>query len=165
LVRLSADHADPITVHFVDATIEVMLVLRESIPGRAGRISQDTWGVAGVYVLLGPAARGVALVRTRPGSSHDVLARLRQHRAESPWFTRALAARDTRQGWNFAEVGYLEGRLHNLCRASSGVEHDFRRDEDRTLQHHEKELLDHRYLPPIIAALHLAGVPIEVSSK
>jgi hypothetical protein len=163
VVRFAADHAEPITMLFIDATIEVMLVLKESVPGYAGRIARDIWGVAGLYVLLGPP-QGDALVRARPGSSHDVLARLRQHPAESPWFTRAVVARDTRQGWSSAEAGYLEGRLHNLCRASTVVEHDFRRDEDQTLQPHEREMLDRRYLPPIVAALHLAGAPIEATA-
>ncbi|HYB24890.1 MAG TPA: hypothetical protein VED41_13895 [Solirubrobacteraceae bacterium] len=148
---------------FIDATIEVMLVLKDSVPGPAERIARDIWGVAGVYVLLGPP-QSEALVRARPGSSHDVLDRLRQHPAESPWFTRAVVARDTRQGWNSAEAGYLEGRLHRLCRNSVDVEHVFRQDADRTLQPHEEEMLDRRYLPAIVAALHLAGAPIELSA-
>lgn len=148
---------------FIDATIEVMLVPRASVPGEARKIARHIWGVAGVYVLIGPP-KGTALVRARPGSGHDVLARLRQHPAESPWFTRAVVARDTRQGWSSAEAGYLEGRLHDFCSTSTGVEHNFRRDQDRTLQPHEEAILDRRYLPAIVAALHLAGVPIEVTA-
>jgi hypothetical protein len=148
---------------FVDATIEVMLVPKESIASDSGRIPRDIWGVTGIYVLLGPS-EGSALIRARPGWGHDVLTRLRQHPAESPWFTRAVVARDTRQGWSSAEARYLEGRLHDFCRASSEVEHDFRLDHDRTLQSHEEAILDRRYLPAIVAALHLAGAPIEVSA-
>lgn len=148
-------------MQFIDATIEVMLLPKESVPGKARWIEHDVWGVAGVYVLLG-MAHGDALIRARPGSGHDVLARLRQHPAESPWFTRAVLARDTRQGWTSAEAGYLEGRLHKLCRGSSAIEHDFRCDDDLTLPAHERELLDRRYLPAIVAALNLAGAPIEM---
>jgi hypothetical protein len=90
-----------------------------------------------------------------------VLARLRQHPRETPWFTRAVVARDTRIGWNSAEAGYIEGRLHEMCRSSDGVEHVFRRDEDRTLQLHEEELLDRGSVPAIVSALQLAGVPID----
>jgi hypothetical protein len=110
-------------------------------------------------VLLGlPEGEGV--VRARPGCGHDVLARLRQHPRETPWFTRAIVARDTRLGWNSAQAGYIEGRLHDLCRASNGVEHDFRLDRDDTLQTHEEDLIEQRYLPAIVAALQLTGVPI-----
>lgn len=161
VVRFSAHHADPITMLFIDATIEVMLVLKESVEGGARKIARDIWGVAGVYVLLGPP-EGDVLVRARPGSSHDVHHRLRQHTAESPWVTRAILARDTRQGWSSAEAGYLEGRLHGLCRASKEIEHDSRQDRDETLQPHEEAMLDRRYLPAIVAAPHLAGAPIEM---
>jgi hypothetical protein len=163
LVRFTGDHRQPITMLFIDATIEVMLVPKQSVPGAARKLARDIWGVAGVYVLLGPP-QSDGLVRARPGSGHDVLARLRQHPAESPWFTRAIVARDTRRGWNSAEAGYLEGRLHRLCSSSAEIEHDFRCDRDDTLQPHDEEMLDSRYLPAIIAALHLAGAPIEVNA-
>jgi hypothetical protein len=157
VVRFSPDHREPIKMLFIDATIEVMLVSRESVYD--GKINAGVWGVAGVYVLLGPP-KGDALVCARPGASHDVLLRLREHSSASPWFTRAIIARDTIQGWNSAEAGYLEGRLHRLCRASPGIEHDFRLDRDPTLQSHREEILDRRYLPAIVAALQLAGAPI-----
>lgn len=96
-----------------------------------------SWAVAGVYVRLGLPERG-GIVRARPGSGHDVLARLRLHPWEKPLFTRAIVGRDTSLGWNSAEAGYIEGHLHDLCRASDGVEHDFRRDQDPTLQKHEE---------------------------
>ena len=149
---------------FIDATIEVMLVAKESVPREEERIAAEIWAVAGVYVLLGPP-EGTALIRARPGSGHDVLARLRQHPKLTPWFTRAVVARDTRQGWNSAQARYIEGRLHALCRASAGVEHDFRLDRDQTLQAHEEELLDRRYVPAIVAALQLSGAPIQPSPK
>jgi hypothetical protein len=160
MVEFSADPADPITMLFIDATIEVMLVAKESVPLQANRIAADTWAVAGVYVLLG-APREEAVIRARPGSGQDVLRRLRRHPKQTPWFTRAVVARDTRRGWNSAEAGYLEGRLHALCRAAAGVEHDFRRDQNPTLQSHEEQMLDQRYLPAIVAALHLTGAPID----
>jgi hypothetical protein len=111
--------------HHSSHLVEVMLVSKESISREAGRIAAEIWAVAGVYVLLG-VPESQAVIPARPGSGRDVLARLRQHPRKTPWFTRAVVARDTRQGWNSAEAGYIEGRLHTLCRASAGVEHDFR---------------------------------------
>jgi hypothetical protein len=112
-------------------------------------------------VLLGPANDPDAKIKARPGMGSDVLFRLRQHPTENSWFTRAVVARDMRQGWNSAEAGYLEGRLHDLCRNADGVEHVSRRDHDGTLQTHEEHLIERLYLPGIIAALRLAGVPLE----
>ncbi len=129
----------------------------------ASRIDSADWAVAGVYILLGPATRPEAKIRARPGMGNDVLFRLRQHPTENAWFTRAVVARDIRQGWNSAEAGYLEGRLHDLCRDADGVEHDFRRDHDGSLQSHEERLIERLYLPGIIGALRLAGVPIDAT--
>ena len=162
VVRFSTDPAAPITMLFIDGTIEVMLVSKESIPRERGLIAPEIWAVTGVYVLLGAPQVG-GTVRARPGSSHDVLARVRQHPRESEWFTRAVIARDTLRGWNSAEAGYIEGCLHGLCRVAPGVEHDFRRDRDETLQRHEEALLDRRSVPAIVAALQLAGAPINWS--
>lgn len=160
VVRFSGDPVAPITMQFIDATVEVMIVPKQSVPREADQITTETWAAAGAYILLGPPEERGA-VRARPGSSHDVLARLRQHPRETPWFTRAVVARDTRIGWNSAEAGYIEGRLHEMCRSSEGVEHVFRRDEDRTLQLHEEELLDRGSVPAIVSALQLTGVPID----
>lgn len=161
VVRFPADPGTPVRISFLSAPVEAMIVEKESVPLSAGKIAPD-WGVAGVYVLLGPADTDAKL-RARPGMGKDVLFRLRQHPREEPWFTRAVVARDMRQGWNSAEAGFLEGRLHDLCIRSGGVEHVNRRDHNATLQDHEEELLDRLYLPGIIAALRLAGVPIEAT--
>ena len=48
--------------------------------------------------------------------------------------------------------------------ASAGVDHEFRMDNDVTLQAHEQEALDRRYIPAIVAGRQLAGVPIEVDT-
>jgi hypothetical protein len=51
-----------------------------------------------------------------------------------------------------------------LCRDSRAVEHEFRIDQDDSLQSHQEEILDRRYLPAMVAALQLAGVPIEATT-
>ena len=163
VVRFPADPGAPITLSFLSVPVEVMIVEKESVPMGAGKIASEDWAVAGVYVLLGPASGPDAKIRARPGMGSDVLFRLRQHPTENDWFTRAVVARDMRQGWNSAEAGYLEGRLHDLCSNADGVEHVYRRDHDETLQDHEEHLIERLYLPGIIAALRLAGVPIEAT--
>jgi len=138
------------------------LTFKDAVPLEKDRIERDLWGVAGTYVLLGPSS--TALIRARPGMASDVLFRVRQHLRESEWFTRVVIARDTRQGWNTAEAGYLEGRLHRLCRESPGVEHVDRMDSDHSLQEEERTRLDAKYLPAIVAALRVAGVPLETAT-
>jgi hypothetical protein len=160
IVHCAADPAEPVIISFTGATIELLVAPKTSVPKEQGRIDRHIWGVTGAYVLLGPATEGGAAIRARPGQSSDVLNRVEQHIAESEWFTRAVLARDTRQGWNSAEAGYIEGRLHRLCRESPGIEHAFRRDQDRTLQEHEEALLENQYMPAFVAALRLIGVPI-----
>jgi len=163
VARFLADPGAPSKISFLGLPVEAMIVARESIPPSAGKLATEEWAVPGVYVLLGPPTDGDSKIRARPGTSNDVLFRLRQHLARIDWFTRAVVARDIRQGWNSAEAGYLEGRLHDLCRSSDGVEHVFRRDRDETIQDHEQLLYERLYLPGIIAALRLAGVPIEAT--
>jgi hypothetical protein len=163
VVRFPADPGAPIRISFLSVPVEAMIVDRESIPPSAEKLATEEWAVAGVYVLLGPATESGSKIRARPGTSTDVLFRLRQHLTGIDWFTRAVVARDMRQGWNSAEAGYLEGRLHDLCRRSDGVEHVFRRDHDETIQDHDKRLFERLYLPGIIATLRLAGVPIEAT--
>jgi len=160
IVHCAADPAEPIIISFTGATIELLVAPKTSVPKEQGRIDRHIWGVTGAYVLLGPATEDRATIRARPGQSSDVLNRVEQHVAESEWFTRAVLARDARQGWNSAEAGYIEGRLHHLCRESPGIEHTFRRDQDRTLQEHEEALLENQYMPAFVAALRLIGVPI-----
>jgi hypothetical protein len=165
IARFPVDVGAPIILSFVSLPVEVMIVAKASVPLEAGKIAPEDWGVAGVYVLLGPPTDSTASLRARPGMGSDVLQRLRQHPTENPWFTRAVVARDMRQGWNSAEAGYLEGRLHDLCREADGVEHINRRDQDGTLQRHEEQLINRLYLPGIVAALRMAGLPIGATWK
>jgi hypothetical protein len=169
VVRFAADPIEPIVLQFIDATLEV-LVTRIGLVGAGGPIAPETWAVAGVYVLVGlpskPDASGEhagPVVRARPGRSGDVLQRVRQHAADPDlsWARRAVLVRDTRQGFNTAQAGYLEGRLHELCAAAPGVEQVGRADSDFTLQEWERDELDRRYLPHVRAVLELAGVPTE----
>ena len=93
VVRFPADPRSPITLSFLSLPVELMIVERESVPMGAGKIASEDWAGAGVYVLLGPASGPAAKIKARPGMGSDVLFRLRQHPAETDWFTRAVVAR------------------------------------------------------------------------
>jgi hypothetical protein len=103
VVRFPSDPAVPIRLSFLSVPVEVMIVEKDSVPRGAAKIAAEDWAVAGIYILLGPPSDPNAKIRARPGMGSDVLFRLRQHPIENDWFTRAVVARDTRQGWNSAE--------------------------------------------------------------
>jgi hypothetical protein len=160
VVSFPTDPGAPITVDFISASLQVIIVEKDSVPKDAAKIPAEEWAVAGVYVLLGAPTKEGLTVRARPGYGADVLKRLRDHPTENPWFVRAIVARD-KEGWNSAQAGYLEGRLHDLCRESPEIDHDFRRDGDDTLQLHEEGLLERRALAGIIGTLRITGVGLQ----
>ncbi len=166
VVRFPAQAGEPIALQFIDATLEVLLCRFDDVRGQ--RISSAIWGVPGAYVLIGLSTRvgaeaSGAVARARPGVAGDLLERTRRHAADPAmaWAHRVLLVRDTRRGFNIAQASYLEGRLHDACRAAAGVEHDWRRDGDDTLQAHERAELDRLYLPHVHAVLELAGIPLD----
>jgi hypothetical protein len=97
-------------------------------------------------------------------SGGDVLNRLDQHLGKIEWFDRALLIREDR-GMNSATAGYLEGRLHDICRDAAFVEHDFRRDYDRSKRPAETAMLESLVLPLLRGVLELAGVPLETQQE
>ena len=64
VVRFPADPDTPIRISFLSVPVEAMIVDKESVPLSARKIPSD-WGVAGVYVLLGPATDTSAKIRAR----------------------------------------------------------------------------------------------------
>lgn len=168
MLELSVDGTKPTIMHFMNATVE-LLVTRTSMARVDDAITPEMWAVPGVYALLGLPSQlpseqhsSTSVVRVRPGRSGDVLKRLRRHAAdpEFRWATRAVLVRDTRQGFNTAQTGYLEGRLHEFCDTAPGIEHVGRMDRDFTLQVWERDELERLYVPYIRAVLELTGVPV-----
>jgi hypothetical protein len=104
IVRFPAEPRAPITLSLLSVPVEVMIVEKESVSRKAGKIASEDWAVAGVDVLLGPASDPDAKIRARPGMGGDVLFRLRQHPTQNDWFTRAVVARDMRQSESSSRV-------------------------------------------------------------
>jgi hypothetical protein len=166
-VRFPARVFEPVVFRFVNATVEVMVAKRVALKAKY-EIDPELWAVTGAYVLLGLPQDPVSfLIRARPGMVRgDLLKRMDRHLAtpDLDWFDRAILIRDSR-GFDSAEAGYLEGRLHELCDAAAGVEHDFRKDYDESVHEHIKSELDRSSLPCIRHILDLVGVPLETETE
>jgi len=88
--------------------------------------------------------------------------RLRQHRRQPPieWWRAVAVVRDTSNGFNSAEIGYLEGRLAAELRARPGIAlRAGKIDIDETLPDHLLISLD-ALIPAILAGLRIAGAPL-----
>lgn len=156
---------EPTVVGFINTTVEISVMKRRAFIRKSG--IERHWAGTGVYLLLGPAADGKSVVRARPGSAGDLIRRIHQHYIDptKSWFNRVVLIQDTRQGFNSAEYGFIEGRLHDLCREAADVEHIFKRDTDDTLQKHEEAEFERRYIPQICSLLELIGVPLETAAE
>ncbi|HMS71765.1 MAG TPA: hypothetical protein PKB03_01910, partial [Baekduia sp.] len=164
LARFPRELGGAVVLGFVDSSVEIMLVWRGGL--RSVSIPDTAWQVSGAYVLLGSVSKEGAqagkIIRARPGLARtNLLRRVGQHFASPDliWSQRALLIRDT-TGFNSAQAGFLEGLLHERCRAAPRVEHDFRRDHDTSLKSHEQGELRERYLAPVLATLDLVGVDL-----
>jgi len=93
-------------------------------------------------------------------SKGDILSRLDDHLLNIEWFDRAILIREDR-GMNSATAGYLEGRLHDLCREAVFVEHVDRRDFDESKPSTEEEQLEAIVVPVLRGVLELVGIPLD----
>lgn len=144
VVVFGDDVMRPTVVQFVNATLEVMVVKRRALRQKHG-IDVARWAVPGAYVLIGRSMEPDKRVRARPGQTGDLLKRMNEHLGDEDlgWFDRAVLIRDTGKGFfNTAEIGYIEGVLHDLCQAADAVEHRSRADHDTTLEVHEEATLE-----------------------
>jgi hypothetical protein len=166
VVRFEGAYETPITMTFVGATVETMIATKEALLGESVQIPREVWAVVGIYVLVGPAEASGHQIRVRPGYSGDVLARTREHAADPDlsWATRVVLARSPHKGWVSSEARYLEGRLHEALRGAPLVESVSRADDDRSLSSSEENVILRRDLPPVLATLQIAGIPVDFSA-
>lgn len=156
-VQIPSDPEAPIVLDFVSHALRVALVTKRSI----GALPIEEWDCPGIYVLigeLGTAGRTQVYV----GKAKSLRRRLGQHRAKPKmsWWRAVAIARDTTDGFNTSQIGYLEGRLSRQLTALPGLELiASQEDIDETLPDHLLVPLD-AFVPTILAALRLAGLDI-----
>lgn len=153
-VQVPASASAPIVADFVVHALRVAYVARRDVLA----LPESDWATPGIYLLMtNDGTRNIYV-----GKSTDLRSRLLQHRAKQahvPEWARAIAIkRDTANGFNSAQVGYLEGRLSAELDAIEGLNVlKGKADGDNTLPPHEQLALD-ALLPSILAAVRLAGL-------
>jgi hypothetical protein len=159
------DIFEPSVVGFINTTVEILVLKRRALIQKRG--IDRHWAGPGIYVLIGAPAESAFQVRARPGSASDLIKRIHEHYVDPKmdWFKRVVLIQDTRQGFNSAEFGFIEGRLHELCKAACEIEHVYNVDTDETLQAHEEAEFERRYIPQICSVLELIGVPLETPAQ
>ena len=118
----------------------------------------ESWDAIGIYVLLWPiAADGSYTAYVGKVGQSTLRKRLYQHERTKEGWTRALLVRrDTSDGFNSAETGWLEGRLTDLLTLAPLANPINRPDKDESLPQYEREALD-RAIRPIAAVLRVLG--------
>jgi len=150
---MPASNAEPLLVDLPGANLDFAVTTRDSLAAL-----DDKWNVPGTYLLLDPVdADGCAgvYVGKAPGG---LTTRVRQHvRARESW-RRALLIRRPYQGFNSAEVGWLEGRLYDvLDSASRIVLGNGNRPSDETLAQWQRQQLE-AIIAPVLGALRVLGL-------
>lgn len=154
---------EPIEVDVQHSGLRMVLVNREAV-GRLG----DEWRALGVYFLLGPSPSKPDRFQAYVGEvgHRDLLTRLVEHVRQKAWWNRALLiASVTSDGFNSAEIGWLEGRLYDvLNNATMADVMNQGRPGDDSIAPKNRGVLE-RYVEPVIAALRACGAPPDTADQ
>ena len=138
-VLVPENAASPIVVFDDNAALKAAIVERG-----AARHLTDEWDAAGLYILVDRCdSEGFwgVYVGKAPSGVKD---RIRSHlRNKDTWYRALLVQRDTTHGFNSAQIGWLEGRLYDLLRASDGARLSNKvRPGDETLAPYDRHALE-----------------------
>src|SRR5689334_15680206 len=150
---MPASSAEPIILHIRSEALSMAVVNRESVANL-----DPSWDAIGVYILLWPIeADGRFTAYVGKVGQSTLRKRLYQHhRSKEGWVRALLVRRDTSDGFNSAETGWLEGRLTDLLTLAPLATPINRPDKDASLPQYEREALD-RMIRPIAAVLRVLG--------
>ena len=155
--------SEPIELNVTHSGLRMVLVSRDAI-GRLG----DEWKVLGVYFLLGPdpASSDRFLAYVGEVGRRTLLLRLTEHAAQKPWWNRALLiASSSAEGFNSAEIGWLEGRFYDvLNNAVAATVMNKGRPGDDSISSKDRGVLE-RYVEPTIAALRAVGAAPDTADQ
>ncbi len=162
--QIPADPGAPVLLYFPIHALRAALVDRD----RLSQLSKD-WEKPGVYVLMGRLDSGKTEIYV--GKAHGksgVRSRLSIQRSKprlETWWRALAVLRDTTDGFNSAEVGYLEGRLASELGALPNLKViEGKKDIDLTLPAHTLAELD-ALVPTILSALRVAGLDLQEGTE
>jgi hypothetical protein len=128
----------------------------------------DDWKVLGVYFLLGPDPDSSDRFLAYIGEvgRRNLLLRLSEHAAQKAWWNRALLiASNGSDGFNSAEIGWLEGRFYDvLNNAVAATVMNKGRPGDDSIGLKDRGVLE-RYVEPTIAALRAVGASPDTADQ
>jgi hypothetical protein len=150
---MPASSSEPLLIDLPGANLDFAVVTRESLSGL-----DELWNVPGTYVLMDPVdAEGCAgvYVGKAPGG---LITRVRQHvRVREDW-RRGLLIRRPYQGFNSAEVGWLEGRLYDVLNSAGRISlGNGNRPSDETLPQWQRQQLE-AIVGPVLGVLRVLGL-------
>ena len=104
-VQIPSDPDAPVIADFVEHALRVAYIDRKHL----STLPASDWDTPGIYVLLTGDGSG----RVYVGQARKIRSRLLQHNTKEklPWVRAVAVKRDTTDGFNTAEIGYLEGRV------------------------------------------------------
>ena len=149
----------PIVAYDSQAALRVAIVERDFVSNL-----DETWDCPGIYFLLWPKAdesdhrRPVYVGEAAQG----LRKRIGQHvSGKEGWYRAVLIARDTKYGFNSAQVGWLEGRLWKSALASEHVRPTNKtQPKDETLPDFDRAVLE-TVVVPILRVMRLLGFPLD----
>jgi hypothetical protein len=99
------------------------------------------------------------------GLTRDALRRLGQHAAK-PWWSRALLCRQSPPWpYDIADIGYLEGELHDLLDGAYWLKREGRATHEDAIRPDRERDLETAHFPAIVAAIRLLGVPLDSEAQ
>jgi hypothetical protein len=153
---------EPVDVRVAHSGLRMVLVNRESVG-----LLDDSWGVLGVYFLLGPSDTGADCYRAYVGEvgKRTLLLRTKEHVSAKQWWSRALLIASASDEFNSAEIGWLEGRLYDVLNNAVAAEvMNKGRPGDDSLATQDQGVLE-RYIEPIVAALRACGASPDTADQ
>ena len=152
---------EPIEVKVQHSGLRMVLVSRESIP-----YLDQSWGVLGVYFLLGSAEdpeKYCAYVGEV--GKRTLLTRIKEHLDTKAWWSRALMIASASNDLNSAEIGWLEGSLYDLLKNAVAAEvMNKSRPGDDSLPLPEQDALKD-YVRSIALALRAVAAPPDTGEQ
>jgi hypothetical protein len=150
---MPASSGEPLLIDLPGANLDFAVISRESAAGL-----DESWNVPGTYVLMDPVdAEGGAgvYVGKAPGG---LTTRIRQHVRVREHWRRALLIRRPYQGFNSAEVGWLEGRLYDVLHSAVHISlGNGNRPSDETLPQWQRQQLE-AIIGPVLGVLRVLGL-------